>query len=174
MEGSSPKSAAILTAIVASDNYVAYVESEGNAQTESESPMKLQGKRRGRWRKASAKKVQFEESTTQKGQDNDNVRANCTSQKPVTTIPEGDGDIGLMASEDCAREHDGRFWAINPSDISMNQVIDSSAGIEGWAGYEGPKACDQEPTVHIPSTKPPAEILRDRQRKNMIKARRYY
>ena len=136
--------------------------------------MKLHGKRRGRWRKTSAKKVQFEELTKQKGQDNDNVRANCTSQKPVTTIAMGDGDFGLKALGDCARDNYGRLCAIDPSVISIYQVIDSSAGIEWWAGYEGPTACDQETTIHIPSTKPRAEILRDRQTNTMSKARRDY
>ena len=148
------------------------MSSEGNAQIDSESPIKLHGKRKALWRKASVKKVQFEESTTQKDQDNDNVRANCASQKRATTIVMGDGDIGLKALEDCACANYGRCWAIDSSVISMNQVIDSSAGIEGWAGYDEPTAYDQKPTVHIPSTKPRAEIPRDRQKKNMIKARR--
>ena len=68
----------------------------------------------------------------------------------------------------------GPFWAIDPSVISINQVIYSSAGIEGWAGDEGPTAYYQETTIHRPSTKPRAEILRDSQRKKIIKARRDY
>ena len=133
----------------------------------------MQGKRRGRWRKSSAKKVQFEEPATQKGQDSDSVWFNCASQTFVVPTAMGDDDIGLKALEDCARNNYGRFWAIYPSVISFDQVIDSSAGIAGWAGYDWPTAYDQEPTVHIPSTKPRAEIQRDRKKKRMIKARRH-
>ena len=89
-DGSFPKIAAISTVSAASGNSVVsgptYVENQGDAQTESESPAKLQGNRRGRCGKYSANKVKFEEKE----------------------------DMGLKALEGCARDSYGRHWGIDP------------------------------------------------------------
>ena len=130
-DGSPPKIGAIPTVLAASGSSVvdgpACVENEGNAQTESESPAKLQCNRRGRW---------FDQADS--------------GQLEHTVIPANSDPVkekenmDLKELEDCTRDNSGRHSGIDPHSLSINQDLDTSAGILGWAGNNGPPAYERD------------------------------
>ena len=78
-------------------------------------------------------------------------------------------DIGDKALRDAALENYTRWYGLPRGCSTIKQVIESSAGIAGWAKYDGPAMVEFiEPPI-IPKTRSAREITIERAAKKIEK-----
>ena len=70
-------------------------------------------------------------------------------------------DIGWEHLNEVAIENDCRWYGLPLEAVTLAQVRDTSAGITGWAKYDGPEIHDPyvEPPI-IPTTVPAPDVAR--------------
>ena len=79
----------------------------------------------------------------------------------------GQEDIGTKALRSCAIENYCRFYGLPAGCATIEQVVDSSAGIYGWAAYDGPSIAFEQSPMY-PNSKPRQEIIAARQRNDHL------